>query len=156
VSAAASPLSMKRQRISGVATAGHACGLSQCDSLLTVGINGTGLTVTDDSVKFPKLGRIKLDRAAYKALCEQVLERDGWTCRRCSERQNLQVHHIVKRSYCRIDASWNLCTLCNVCHEQVERHKVAVIGTGSGVNADLLPPDPEALKFTILPLPLSP
>jgi 5-methylcytosine-specific restriction endonuclease McrA len=91
----------------------------------------------------PKIGRIRLKPAAYKALCEQVLERDGWTCRRCSERQNLQVHHIIKRSFCRIDTSWNLVSLCNVCHEMVERHKVVVVGS----NADILPPHAGAISF---------
>lgn len=90
-----------------------------------------------------KIGRIRLPPKKYKALCEEVLERDGWACRRCGSHGWLQVHHIIKRSFCRIDASWNLCTLCNACHEEVERHRVDVLGS----NADLPATDPEALKF---------
>lgn len=80
------------------------------------------------SPSFPKRGRIRLPPAEYKELCQLVLARDQWTCRRCPNRQNLQVHHIIKRSEVRIDASWNLVTLCYACHELVERHVVDVIG----------------------------
>ena len=84
-------------------------------------------------MEFPKVGRIKLGPDAYRELVQQVLERDEWRCRRCSSRSNLSVHHIIKRSKVRLDASWNLCTLCNECHELVERHKIEITG-----NADEL------------------
>lgn len=54
----------------------------------------------------------------------KVLTRDGWRCRRCNCNQNLQVHHIQKRSDLRLDTPENGCTLCNChqhrCHDMVE------------------------------------
>ena len=91
-----------------------------------------------------KIGRIRLPPAKYKLLCQEVLERDGWACKRCSRRTHLQVHHIIKRSYCRIDASWNLCTLCEPCHTLVERHVVDAVG-----NADLPATDSSGLRFRL-------
>ena len=76
-----------------------------------------------------KRGRIKLPPAEYAALKQKVLERDGWQCRRCGARRQLQVHHIIKRSDIRIDVSWNLVVLCAVCHEKVERHEVDILGS---------------------------
>jgi 5-methylcytosine-specific restriction endonuclease McrA len=92
---------------------------------------------------FPKRVRIRLHPKEYKALCLQVLDRDEWTCRRCSSRQRLQVHHLIKRSELRLDVSSNLVVLCADCHELVERHKVDVIGA----DADLKHPAPGALLF---------
>lgn len=97
------------------------------------------------SPTFPKKGRVRLKKDEYKALVHQILERDDWTCRRCPSRQNLEVHHITKRSAVRIDQSWNLCTLCSECHELVERHKVDIIGS----DADLLPPAVGFLRFEV-------
>lgn len=94
-------------------------------------------------MQFPKQGRVRLKGKAYKDLIESVLERDGWQCRRCPSRTHLQVHHIIKRSYLRLDVSSNLCTLCAHCHELVERHKVDIIGT----DADALLPAESALRF---------
>ena len=93
----------------------------------------------------PKLGRFKLAKDEYDKLRQRVLERDDWSCRRCGERQGLQVHHIIKRSFCRIDKIWNLVTLCNRCHELVERHVILVDGS----DADKPWSDPEALRFRL-------
>lgn len=93
------------------------------------------------SPSFPKRGRIRLRGEAYKALTQQVLNRDEWQCRRCPSRSNLQVHHIIKRSEIRLDISSNLVTLCADCHELVERHKIDVIGR----DAD----DPRGLQFIV-------
>jgi 5-methylcytosine-specific restriction endonuclease McrA len=94
---------------------------------------------------FPKRGRVRLRGQAFKALNQRVLERDEWTCRRCPSQQNLQVHHIIKRSEIRLDLSWNLVTLCYPCHELVERHTVDIIGE----DANVMPPDDGALRFVV-------
>lgn len=100
-------------------------------------------------MSFPKVGRIKLTPTEYKELCQKVLERDGWACRRCNSRVHLQVHHIVKRSFVRIDTSQNLCTLCNECHDLVEgkvfKQRLVILGT----DADLSPDQADALKFRL-------
>lgn len=92
---------------------------------------------------FPKQGRIRLKGAEYLKLQEQVFTRDGWRCRRCRAPHNLQMHHLVKRSRLRRDTMENCCTLCNNCHEQVERHRIDIIGG----NADVPLPHPDALRF---------
>jgi 5-methylcytosine-specific restriction endonuclease McrA len=97
---------------------------------------------------FPKRGRLKLTGQAYAQLVQDVLTRDEWQCRRCASREHLQVHHLIKRSEIRIDATWNLCTLCADCHELVERHKVDVVSERPGqLDADILPPQAGAICF---------
>jgi hypothetical protein len=90
---------------------------------------------------FPKVGRIRLSPAKYKSLCEVVLTRDGWACRRCNRRSHLQVHHIIKRSKVRLDVDWNLVTLCERCHTMVERHEVDIVGADANV--------PDGLSFVV-------
>jgi hypothetical protein len=45
-----------------------------------------------------KRPRLRLDPEAYRQLCQEVLERDGWRCQSCGRMENLQVHHIRPRS----------------------------------------------------------
>ena len=69
-----------------------------------------------------KLGRtlrLRLDAEAYRRICTQVLERDGWRCQHCGTSQNLQVHHICFRSRLGGDTDDNLITLCTSCHNEV-------------------------------------
>ena len=67
----------------------------------------------------PKRPRLRLDPESYKALCRQVMKRDGWRCQVCGSRQNLQVHHKQLRSQQGSDS--NLITLCAACHEYLHR-----------------------------------
>jgi 5-methylcytosine-specific restriction endonuclease McrA len=66
---------------------------------------------------FPRL----LSDEEYKALCRQVLARDGYKCVYCGLRNNLHVHHIVYRSAGGPDTLENLVTLCHKHHEEVHR-----------------------------------
>ena len=45
----------------------------------------------------PKRPRQHLDPELYDRLREQVLRRDGWRCRSCGARSNLEVHHMELR-----------------------------------------------------------
>ncbi len=65
----------------------------------------------------PKRPRIRLAQESYRSLRQQVLERDGWRCQRCSRFSGLQVHHIQPRSHLGNDAEQNLITLCIECHK---------------------------------------
>jgi 5-methylcytosine-specific restriction endonuclease McrA len=65
-----------------------------------------------------KQPRLKLDPEAYKALRNQVLERDGWRCQNCGSSKDLHVHHVKARSKLGHDESRNLITLCVVCHRR--------------------------------------
>jgi len=60
--------------------------------------------------------RRRLDSESYLALCEQVLQRDGWRCQSCGSLRNLQVHHRNFRSRLGDDTTENLITLCADCH----------------------------------------
>jgi hypothetical protein len=60
--------------------------------------------------------RLALKGKAYRALHTEVLQRDGWQCRRCKRRSSLHIHHIVFRSNGGDDATHNLVTVCENCH----------------------------------------
>jgi 5-methylcytosine-specific restriction endonuclease McrA len=66
-----------------------------------------------------KRPRLKLDLEAYRQLCREVLERDGWRCQSCGRKENLQVHHIQPRGRLGDDAEENLITLCSSCHKSL-------------------------------------
>ena len=68
-----------------------------------------------------KRPRLKLRFEEYNCLRDRVLKRDGWKCQDCSSSQDLQVHHLTKRSKLGDDALNNLITLCAACHRQ--RHR---------------------------------
>ena len=68
-----------------------------------------------------KRPRLKLDPEAYRQLCQEVLNRDGWRCQSCGRREDLQVHHIQPRSRLGDDAEENLITLCSSCHQSLHR-----------------------------------
>ena len=90
---------------------------------------------------------LRLPAAEYKALCLRVLRRDGWKCRnpRCGFRGNLHVHHIIFRSEMGEDASWNLVTICNVCHDLIHAYELFIgvalpnfVGEGGGADGKLI------------------
>ena len=64
---------------------------------------------------------LRLPPEDYHELCQYVLGRDRWKCRSCGFRQNLSVHHIVFRSKGGPDEDWNLCTLCDGCHDGIHK-----------------------------------
>ena len=65
-----------------------------------------------------KRPRLKLNADAYRRLCREVLERDGWRCQSCGCIESLQVHHIQPRGRLGDDMAENLITLCVVCHQK--------------------------------------
>ncbi len=67
----------------------------------------------------PKQARQRLPRAAYDELKLQILKRDGWRCQHCGRRDQLQIHHLVRRSKSGADCEENLIVLCCECHERV-------------------------------------
>ena len=73
-----------------------------------------------------KLEPVKLPIQEYALLCQRVLKRDGFKCRRCTNRNTLQIHHIIKRSMKRLDTDWNLITVCLRCHDLIEQNKLEI------------------------------
>jgi 5-methylcytosine-specific restriction endonuclease McrA len=69
-----------------------------------------------------KRPRLRLDPEAYRRLCREVLERDGWRCQSCGRVEDLQVHHIQWRSHLGDDTAENLVALCVKCHLDAHRH----------------------------------
>src|ERR1019366_6169009 len=47
----------------------------------------------------PKRPPVRLDAKAYRELCKEVLERDGWRCQSCSSLSAAEVHHKRFRSH---------------------------------------------------------
>jgi 5-methylcytosine-specific restriction endonuclease McrA len=67
--------------------------------------------------RFRRTGRVRLGPDAYRKLAQDVLERDGWRCQHCGRHDQLQIHHIVRRSQSGADCEDNLIVLCSECHE---------------------------------------
>jgi 5-methylcytosine-specific restriction endonuclease McrA len=67
----------------------------------------------------PKPMRLRLDPAAYEALRQRILRRDGWRCQSCGTMANLEVHHKQFRSQTGDDSEENLITLCDQCHKLI-------------------------------------
>jgi 5-methylcytosine-specific restriction endonuclease McrA len=63
-----------------------------------------------------KQPRLKLGRQDYNMMRERVLRRDSWRCQECGSMENLQVHHMKRRSQLGGDVMDNLITLCADCH----------------------------------------
>jgi len=75
---------------------------------------------------FPKPHREKLEGEEYRKFINSIFIRDGWMCRKCSSRQALSPHHLVKRSQLGGDTPGNVLTLCLPCHEEVERNELKI------------------------------
>ena len=67
----------------------------------------------------PKRPPVRLDAKAYRELCKEVLERDGWRCQSCGSLSAIEVHHRRFRSHQGEDAKHNLITLCSKCHREI-------------------------------------
>jgi 5-methylcytosine-specific restriction endonuclease McrA len=80
-----------------------------------------------------KQPRVRLDRQEYEILGNLVFERDGWRCQSCGTSNNLQAHHITKRSRLGNDSLDNSITLCFNCHAQVHHRS----GCGAGDDDDI-------------------
>jgi 5-methylcytosine-specific restriction endonuclease McrA len=76
----------------------------------------------------PKRGRFRLNGTAYDELKIKILERDGWKCQRCGRRDQLQVHHLVRRSQSGSDCEGNLIVLCSRCHRSLHLTSQADFG----------------------------
>jgi hypothetical protein len=75
---------------------------------------------------FPKPHREKLEGEEYRKFRDSIFIRDGWMCRKCSCRQALTPHHLVKRSQLGGDTLGNVLTLCLLCHEWAERNPLKI------------------------------
>ncbi len=72
----------------------------------------------------PKRPPARRDAKAYRELCKEVLERDGWRCQSCGSLSAVEVHHQRFRSHQGADDKSNLITLCCKCHREIhERAK---------------------------------
>ena len=60
---------------------------------------------------FRKRLRLRLDPERYRQLKLKLLERDGWKCQHCCRCDQLQIHHIIRRSQLGADGEENLIVL---------------------------------------------
>ena len=71
---------------------------------------------------FRKRRRLRLDPERYRQLKMKILERDGWKCQHCGTRDQLQIHHMIRRSQSGDDSEGNLITLCSDCHRAIHAY----------------------------------
>jgi len=64
---------------------------------------------------------VRLDAKAYRELCKEVSERDGWTCQSCGSLSAVEVHHRRFKSHQGADDESNLITLCCKCHREIHK-----------------------------------
>jgi 5-methylcytosine-specific restriction endonuclease McrA len=83
--------------------------------------------------------RLRLDPEAYRQLCREVLERDGWRCQSCGRMEDLQVHHIQWRSRLGNDEKENLITLCSDCHQSCHGATTHRVHGNSGTSSTKQP-----------------
>jgi 5-methylcytosine-specific restriction protein A len=74
------------------------------------------------SEETPNRQRLRLATADYEKLRRKILDRDGWRCQHCGRRDQLQIHHMIRRSQLGDDSEGNLITLCSDCHTAVHAH----------------------------------
>jgi 5-methylcytosine-specific restriction endonuclease McrA len=67
----------------------------------------------------PKRPWPRLDAEDYGQLRLSILERDGWQCQHCGRRDQLQIHHIIRRSQSGANCEENLIVLCGACHRSI-------------------------------------
>lgn len=75
---------------------------------------GTSRSYSRKFIHIPETG--VADREASRSQKNEVLQRDSYSCVRCGDTDDLQVHHIIPRSQGGENESENLATLCTGCH----------------------------------------
>ena len=63
--------------------------------------------------------RLRLDPEEYRELKLKIFKRDGWKCQHCGRRDQLEIHHLVRRSRSGADCEENLIVLCSGCHRSL-------------------------------------
>ena len=66
-----------------------------------------------------KRHRIRAASVPYAKLRKEILARDNWRCQVCGRLNNLDVHHMRRRSAFGEDLETNLITLCRECHQML-------------------------------------
>ncbi len=72
---------------------------------------------------FAKPLKIRLVGSDYQQLRLKILERDAWCCQKCGKREQLEIHHLIRRSQAGDDAEENLIALCHSCHRKAHLRK---------------------------------
>ena len=69
---------------------------------------------SDKHVSYWKFGEIP------KSVQQEVLKRDNYECQICKQKNNIQIHHIIKQKNGGSNDPDNLVTLCSSCHRHIE------------------------------------
>lgn len=71
----------------------------------------------------------KLAKALHwRLIRREVLDRDGYRCRCCGTRDQVDVHHIRFRSVGGGDSLRNCAAFCRSCHSEIHAYRLAVVG----------------------------
>lgn len=68
-----------------------------------------------------------------------VLARDGYRCRRCRSRAQVDAHHIKFRSAGGDDSPNNVAAICRCCHDEIHAYRLSISGDAN-----------KALRFEVL------
>lgn len=68
---------------------------------------------------------IKATKAGWKRLVGECFARDG-RCQLCKRVKPFIPHHIIPKGRVRIDALWNLLTLCHDCHAKLHAGQLSI------------------------------
>lgn len=90
------------------------------------------LAVADPENAGPVVPESERDAPTSDALRDEVLLRDGFQCRRCGSKKNLQVHHRVWRRHGGRTIRTNLMTACETCHSYIHARLLFVRGDTDG------------------------
>lgn len=63
-----------------------------------------------------KRRRLRLAPERYRQLTQKILEPVGWRCQHSGRRNQLQIHHIIRRSQLEADGEETLIVLCGGCN----------------------------------------
>lgn len=57
----------------------------------------------------------------WRLLRDKILQRDNYKCKKCGNKNQLEIHHIVPYEIIKNHSEKNLITLCKSCHTKEER-----------------------------------
>ena len=64
-----------------------------------------------------------MNRSAWARIRRNILDRDGYRCRKCGKSGVLEVHHVKALDDGGTNELGNLLTLCRGCHIHEHRHR---------------------------------
>ena len=90
------------------------------------------LAMIDPDNHGPLVPEALRDVPTDESLRKEILQRDGYSCRRCGSKDNVTVHHRVWRRYGGKTTPSNLLAACEACHSLIHDLRLIVLGDPEG------------------------